>query len=673
MVIARVRRLWLCGLALCCAFDWPGQAERLTADLEQAGPRERREIVRLLSAMRAEQAHEAILAACSDGDPNVRREAMRGAALMDMAEAVPILLKALNDTDASLRTAAADALGRLRAASAEQALARVLSDSEASVRRAAVRALTKVRSDASLGALITSLDDADLDVRLETIRALADSPAPRVRDALLGKTRDAAPQARALALEAVTRVADPRAVAVLTQALEDPSDAVVLAAIRGLQKVAPDVCRGALAPLVSSARLRIAKAARSTLSALTDSGPDSNPNSKTWLWWLEQSATPNADAETVIAGLEETLPKGEALASEPLALFYPSLPVALRPRAVALMGRTRSPKAVDRLVELLGDPKPELRAAAAQQLAGLGNAKQAPVLVNLLDDTSAQVRAAARAALGKIADGATQGRLLSQVTAQPRPAHHASLLPALSSSLRRLRSELTAAQREALMSHLRGELERGDEAARAAMLALAEWGDAAAVAELSQHKPATSSLALTRVHALVRADHAAKRKALRALARAEDLPVRAAAIAGLGVVGEASDLELIRAAQSGPWPMGPVAAFALTSLTLRGLAPSALLCPLLEAKEPVTRHNARVGLLRKPEKGCPVDTKTPDSAHGDVGMQPLAHTWRVLVFTDDLKLIAYPDGDSEINLPDLTVMAVESPWKLPYGYSASRM
>ncbi len=665
----------MCTLALCLGFDWPGRAARLAADLDAAGPRERREIVRLLAATGSEEARPAILKACGDADAIVRREALRAAGRIGAQEAAPTLLQALSDPDPALRATAAEALGNLTVKEAAQPLTRALADSEGSVRRAAVIALSALPGNTQLPALITALDDVDTEVRLAAVQHLALGSSERARDALLGKTRDASPEVRAAALEAVAKGNDPRAALALSQALDDSADVVVLAALRGLRHINGVDLRALVAPLTRSARARVAAAAQLALAQRTAEPSEvlspAGSTTPAWLPWLERTADRNADPKQTIAGLERTLPEGENLAFDPLLLYLPQVPQSLRARVVALMGRSHSKGAAPHLVKLLDDQDSAVRSAAAAALANVGAKSSVAALERLLADDHAAVRASAAHAVGVLADGAEFRALLQllDVSSDREANQRAAVLTAFADGLRRVRRDLQATDQARLLSVLKAELthpdaERAVEAARG----LGELGSPAAVAILSSLSArAPVGLRVAAVRALLRADASSALPALRSLANDASVAVRATAIAALGLVGNAGDVPAIEQAErNGPWPLGPVATFALSSLVLRAQTHSDALCKLMNAKEPRTRENARAGLHFMPSTQCPSLARANATA-GYGTQEPPSATWRALVLSDGRVLISHPDALGRVTFPNITSVRSESPWRLPYG------
>ncbi len=667
----------MAALSVCLGFDWPGHVDRLAAGLASPDPRQRRELVRFLAATGSVEARRAVVNACGDSDSGVRKEALRAAGRLAAVDAIPVLVKALSDPDAGVRATAAEALGAMAAPDAEQALVRALTDAETPVRRAAVTALALLPAGGPLGALVAALDDVDGEVRVAAVRALGQNPSQRADDALLGKTRDASPEVRAAALEAITGGDDPRAVAALTEALDDTADVVVLAALRGLRGRANVPLTERLTPLTLSPRSRIATAARLILerAPVTDRVAEPDPEHDTavepWLPWLEHTADPSADAAAILSGLEATLPPGEILALDPLVLYAPRVPPLYRARLAKLMGRTHAPLAAGPLVKMLEDDTATVRAAAANALGSLGLVTHAPALERHLTDGDSDVRAAAAQALSTIADITVLRRLVADLEQEgPHPtAGRASRIAATAGCIRRLRHLLTSAERDRLLAQLRSALvaslaDTQVEAART----LGELGDAGAVAALTALSPsARLGVRVAAARALLRADAPSALAALRELADSQSLPVRATALASLGLAGNGNDVPALqRALRAGPWPSGPVAAFALASLVLRNHAESHVLCAFRDAPEPLTRDNARAALRAHPAAQCGgIEPPPPGASHRDA--QPPFRTWRALVISDGRVLISHPDARGEVHFETVRIVRNESPWRLPYG------
>jgi HEAT repeat protein len=656
-------------------FDWPGKSQRLAAALDHASARERRDIVRLLATYDDEVAHEALERALVDKDENIRREAIEAVARVGLKRAAKTLLAAMSDPEPSLRVAAIESLGALRSMEARAPLTRALSDPDPHVRVAAVSALGKVAEPSDLALLLAALDDSDLDVRVQAVHVLADFDEERVRTALIGKTRDAANEVRRAALDELSTRADPRIEGLLIDALEDNNEAVVLTALRALRDSKSSAVFEAVRALSRSDRPRIRTAAALVSSSFEarerEAKSAADPTEPAWLGWLEQTVT--ADQEqtaAVVKGLEESLPRNEALAAAPLVAWLDRVPSTLRARVILLLGRTGWAPAAPRVVAALNDPQPEVRRAAALALEQIAARGQDRALVQALADRDATVREAASHALQNVGG---RDALKPLVSATIRQAPHArARLAALCSVLSREQRELETKTRERLRNALvDSALSRQEEEATLAIDCLGRLADDTSVNALIN---LNTNVPLQRRVAIVRALSAVQTKealvVLRRATKDEYAPIAASAVAALGEIGTSEDAALIQAASAvGPWPLGPNASYALASLVSRGLADPRVLCAPSTSPEPITRQNARATLAKHPPQICgDTEQPPPPSLHTALQASRPTQPWVALERSDGRVLISHRDGTGSAAWPGFKARLAYSPWSAPYGH-----
>lgn len=656
-------------------FDWPGKSERLSAALDHASTRERRDIVRLLATYDDEVAHEALERALLDKDENIRREAIEAVARVGLKRATKTLLVAMSDPDPSLRVAAIESLGVLRSTEAKTPLTRALSDPDPHVRIAAVSALGKVAESSDLALLLAALDDTDLDVRMQAVHVLADFDEERVRTALIGKTRDAAAEVRRAALDELSAHPAPRVEGVLIDALEDSNEAVVLTALRALRETRSTAALAAVRALTHSDRARIRSAAAIVVSGHEARERDTKgihvATDPAWLAWLEQTVNASeAEAGAIVQGLEGTLPRAETLAAAPLVSWLDRVPAALHARVILLIARTGWTAAGARIVRALGDPQPEVRQAAAiclEQIRARGYDEQ---LVDALADPDRSVREAASSALQSVGSHEAMAALTAQ-TIQHAPYAHARLA-ALSAVLSRGQRSLPATDRERLRAVLvEVALAATETEAAVAIACLGRLADDASVAALNSLNDRVS---LSRRVAIVRALSAVQSKTaleiLRTATKDPYTPIAASALAALGELGTREDAATIQeAAERGPWPLGPVASYALASLVIRGVSDPHVVCRASTSAEPITRQNARAALSAHAQTTCggpqPSASEPPMTApHPSRTSQP----WVALERSDGRVLISPRDGTGSAAWPGWNAHAAYSPWSIPYGH-----
>ncbi len=652
-------------------FDWPGEAARLADELARAEPRERGDLVRLLGGMPSDTAVAAVLAACADPTPAIRAEALRAVARLKPTEARGTVRAALSDKEPSVRAAAIATLVALSDAGAHEQLARALGDTESSVRAAAARALGMLAPSQQLAALIAALDDLDVSVRVAALFALSRSDEERARWAVLTRAIDPAPEVRAAALRAAARFRDPRSVPLFVRAVQDPVEDVAVAAVLALTAAPAEHTEDTLEPLTRSPRTRVAQAARAGLERISREREDTKGASAgepAWLGWLTRTQDASQEPEAVIDGLERSLPQGEALAAMPLTLFLPRVPPPLRPRAIALIARAGGRDGLPTLTALLDAGDAPSRRAAAQALATLGTRAEARALLAHLDDPDPDTRRALALSLSRIASPGELDSLLARASGRGEGRDAAVL--AVSFAAGRIVRELPPRARPRLDSVLKQAL-HGEDPARAQIAArgLGTIGDAAAtrmLAEMGSAQRVGRVVGATRALAL--SDSPEALAGLRARLDDPLSQVRATSVAALGLRGTRDDVARItEAARRGPWPLGPVTAFALASLVLRNEIASDVLCTWLASKEPISRHNAAMALAARPSATCPLGEDPPILPTTDATPTQPASSWVALRLADGRMLLSHVDETGDASFAPLSRVSVRSAWRWPYG------
>lgn len=271
------------------------------------------------------------------------------------AERDRALLTLEREKRAALRAEAADQLFQLaseepsRAEDFTGALTRLLADPQPEVRRAGVKLSTVVLPAGELAdALVARLRDEEWQVRLEATGRLADLARPELRGALASMLEDPIPEVRFEAARGIAALKHPAGLEVLVEALDAD-----LLRFRAL---------GALAQLEDARVLPAVK--------------------RLFHKWL-LPAFDKTQAAGVLAKL------GDAEGAAYLLQRTRKKWSQDRALAVELCGAVKAPGALERLKEILEDPKDECRGAAARGLGWLGDARALPWLGALLEDTAA--------------------------------------------------------------------------------------------------------------------------------------------------------------------------------------------------------------------------------------------------------------------------------------------
>jgi len=163
----------------------------LLAMLAEAEPREKAELIRVLTARRAAVALPAIFRAASHKDPSVRSAALSALEAMAGRKELPgllaLLVEAVSDGErAAAAKATAAACGRAKDPQACSALVLdALARAPVPARCALLRLLPTVPADKSLAAVRAAVRDADEQVRDAAVRALTEWPNADALDDLL--------------------------------------------------------------------------------------------------------------------------------------------------------------------------------------------------------------------------------------------------------------------------------------------------------------------------------------------------------------------------------------------------------------------------------------------------------------------------------------------------------
>lgn len=293
------------------------------------------------------------------------------------------------------RREAVAGLSQIPDARVVRALLIALKDADDQVRSAAAEALCTIADPACIDAMIRSLRDTHKHVRAIAAQGLGQFGGPNVVQPLLGLMRDPNWEVREAVCLALGRLGDARAFEPLVGALKDHDREVREAAVRGLSQLND---KRAIGPVVlalvddqDSVR-QIAGAALGLLDAhweLGDAAKEAVPQLQEAMrhgdYWVRQAA---ADALARIGRMKHA---EQGTAALPAAREV--VPALIEPSYV------RKQSAVETFMDVLTDFDRELRIAAAQALASLGQAGAVTALTRSLKDGDVAVRRAAATAI----------------------------------------------------------------------------------------------------------------------------------------------------------------------------------------------------------------------------------------------------------------------------------
>lgn len=377
-----------------------------------------------------------------DPSPVVRAGAARALVRAGGEEAWAALSAALLDPDPDVRSTALEALPPARAALAPDLVRAALADPDERVWRSALPHAASLDPPA----LWALLRESDARKREDVLRAVqADAP-ERLVDLAAGHRADAHPSARALALALAQRAGGPVAGTLALEALEDPE---------------PEVRRSAVAAVGA---LRPAGALEGLQRRLTDPSPDVRLEAVRTLGLVDEEGVLAA----LVGALGDPEPRVREAAAEALARWRSPavarrLVAALRSpnlrraaaQALARMGQAAAGPVLDAvgdedpdvrqeaarvLRDLLGPEPfadelssllPEVRLRAVEALGAMGGAAAARALLRSLSDPEPRVRARAAALLGQLGDPLAVGPLKRAFATDPVPAVAAAAAEAL--------------------------------------------------------------------------------------------------------------------------------------------------------------------------------------------------------------------------------------------------
>ncbi|TKB80831.1 MAG: HEAT repeat domain-containing protein [Nitrospira sp.] len=297
------------------------------------------------------------------------------------------LIGKMKSENPALRAEVAWGLGMLRDPRAVEALAAASEDEAAEVRRNAVMALGLIRDARAVEPLLKALADDSL--AEEAKDSLVPIGEPAV-EPLLAKLEGSSGRLRRDILWVLGMIRDRRAVESLIVALKDDDPEIRAVAIQGLGFVRDE--RG-VAPLIEA--MREDRFANNVVQALADIGEPAVEPLIAAMESSEQDLLVRQKAAKTLGMIKD------ARAVDPLihALQDP----VLRHAAATALVEFRTVATV-RLIEVMHDENPDIRAHAAAALGHLMDGQALPALLLATGDPEPSVRAQAARALGRMED-----------------------------------------------------------------------------------------------------------------------------------------------------------------------------------------------------------------------------------------------------------------------------
>ncbi|MGI6374824.1 MAG: HEAT repeat domain-containing protein [Anaerolineae bacterium] len=393
----------------------PAAVEALVVMLGNAVPERRVAALRALGQIGNEPAIDGIAGVLRGSHTDLDEHAIAALARLG-PERLPRLLTLLEDSDQRVADAAAAAL-RQMGAPAQAALESQAQAKEAADAERAVRALGRLRTPAALASLVTMLHTGAYTTRAvaqEVLLSAGTACIAPLEAAIAGSDLN---QQRA-AVQALGASALPEAVSVLAQVVTDGAKPLARAAIQALGALSQAAAAPTLLDALDSDDWLLRQHAADGLGRLTlDADGKARLAERLYdgtaavrkaaLQSLEaikwRPSTPDEQAVHHVAKQNwAALRRSGAAAVPALARMVPLLLGGDRTEAVAAMAAA-GPAALEPLIALLSHSDVATRAAAAEGLGALGDARAVPALIAELErGDSSSSGAAAATALGTL-------------------------------------------------------------------------------------------------------------------------------------------------------------------------------------------------------------------------------------------------------------------------------
>lgn len=494
--------------------------------------------------------------------------------------ALPLLVERMDSPDPELRIAIGSILGAIGDRRAVPPLAARLADEDPNVRAAAAEALGRIGGPEAASALQAALDSDDATLRLTALDALVRLRTPVPAAALARLLADRGMRRAAFRLAGVCDLAD--AIGPITLGLREPSRAVREAALGAIGAQRGRHEGKALEPLLREVRGAAerdpalvdawaaalgAEDGAVALGALTAVGATGGARHAAAMLRLAEEDRLRPLVEEAVDGL----PAGPELRAA-LAEALPGLGQLSRLTALASLARLGSPAAFESIVREASDPGSYVQSEAVAALGRLRDARGVAPLAGLLGDDGPAVAGLSSAALVRLAQPGEPGReavlgaLRDRAGASPSAALYRTLGAVGEAAdldvLRRGLADVADVRRAAAIAAIGGLARRGLLRGRAVPELPAALSDPAWQVRLAAAR-ALSEIARGGEGPAPGEEAAAS---LRAALRDPEPVVRAAAVEALGALDRREDVADIEALASDPASPAPVAVAALRAL-----------------------------------------------------------------------------------------------------------
>jgi HEAT repeat protein len=436
------------------------RVETLLADLRAENPDTRARAARGLGNIGGARVIDALIEALGDNDAKAYEAAKEGVLLL-RPSSIPAIVQALERPNSLVRAGALELIGEMHLNSALEQVQALVADSTPEVRVVAADVLIRLEGEQAIDVVAPLVEDVDGMVRLGLVKALGRIQGAKSAGLLAPRIHDYDPAVRRATVEALAQMGDQNSVDALRGLEDDPDEQIASLARSALQAIGERAVGPYLDDLTSreinrrlkafDALIKQGKAAVQPLLAMLD---NRNPTARLTVIRIigsigDELALPaliqaltDANRENRIAALESLgrIKSRRAMdaildvfggddadlidiatrslvgigspATEALLGFLRSDNPDLRVRAAQILGQIKDQQALTYLISALGDEGHWVRAAAAISLGELLDPSAAEPLMGCLQDEHPSVRAAAAAALGQLRDLRAAGELL---------------------------------------------------------------------------------------------------------------------------------------------------------------------------------------------------------------------------------------------------------------------
>ena len=378
--------------------------------------RVRREAVREVSERAAPEAIAALLSSVVENhhNPSLLNSALQVLAATDV-DTRETLFELLQAADPDLRMQAALALGEQQDIRAAGALIKALQDEDTNVRYHAIEALGKLKATDAVDALVEIVESRDFFLAFAALEALAKIGDARIAPRMVPLLEDEL--LREPAINLLGQLGDESAIAPLTSLLNTPTaptDLIAEALAALSDRYEQQYREGAYIADLTSREIS-PTGIQNLLDALETPGKENLRSIALVLGWLKRSGVDRA--LTRLMGridlrneIIEALVRHGPATLDLLMAQLSAEDLEVRRSAVVALGRIGDSTATTALVKTLGDES--LTIDAANALAEIGDPKAVDGLLNLIGNDDASIRQAAVSALNSVIEPSMSERII---------------------------------------------------------------------------------------------------------------------------------------------------------------------------------------------------------------------------------------------------------------------